>query len=54
MVSPILALQILGEHTPYCFYLLERIKDEGGYRKGERIWALAPCKGWRVVRKRLA
>lgn len=32
-------------------YLLERIKDSDDWPKGARIWAHAPCKGWRVVAK---
>lgn len=30
-------------------YLLERIKDSREWPKGIRIWAHAPCKGWRVI-----
>lgn len=32
-------------------YLLERIKDSGSYRKGERVWSHSKCAGWRVVMK---
>ena len=32
-------------------YLLERIRDGRDWEKGERIWAYAPCAGWRIVRK---
>lgn len=32
-------------------YLLERIHDCGDWPKGCRIWADAPCTGWRVVQK---
>lgn len=30
-------------------YILERIKDGGGWRAGTVIHAHARCKGWRVV-----
>lgn len=32
-------------------YLLERIADGTDWKKGERIWANSPCKGWRVIKK---
>lgn len=32
-------------------YLLERIRDGVDWKKGMRIWADAPCAGWRVIRK---
>lgn len=32
-------------------YLLERIRDGRDWKKGDRIWAEAPCTGWRIVRK---
>ena len=32
-------------------YLLERIRDGRDWKKGMRIWADAPCTGWRVIRK---
>lgn len=32
-------------------YLLERIRDCADWEKGMRIWADAPCSGWRVVMK---
>ena len=34
-------------------YLLERIKESQDWPKGSRIWADAPCIGWRVIRKEL-
>lgn len=37
-------------HGTHIVYLLERIRDGGTHRKGERIWALQRCKGWRVIR----
>lgn len=30
-------------------YLLERIKDGTDWRKGMRIWAHLPCKGWKII-----
>ena len=30
-------------------YLLERIKDGADWKKGMRIWAYQPCKGWKVI-----
>ena len=30
-------------------YRLERIKDGIDWKKGDRIWAYQPCKGWRVI-----
>ena len=35
----------------YKMYLLEKIKDGTTYKKGERIWATHPCKGWRIIKK---
>lgn len=32
-------------------YLIEKIKDSRDWPAGCRIWAYAPCKGWRVIRK---
>lgn len=32
-------------------YQLERIRDSHDWPKGCRIWADAPCAGWRVVQK---
>ena len=32
-------------------YLLEKIKDGTTYKKGERIWAFQPCKGWRIIKR---
>lgn len=32
-------------------YLLEKIKDGTTWPAGMRIWADAPCKGWRIVRR---
>lgn len=32
-------------------YLIEKIKDGTDYKKGDRIWADMPCKGWRIIRK---
>lgn len=52
MIGPCLSLEILGKHTPSKLYLLERIKDGGGYRKGEQIWAHAPCNGWKTIDKK--
>ena len=33
-------------------YHLERIRDSETWPKGTRIWADAPCVGWRVIGKR--
>lgn len=33
------------------YYLLERIKDGVDWKKGMRIWAYQPCKGWRIIKK---
>jgi hypothetical protein len=33
-------------------YLLECKKDGTDWKKGMRIWAHQPCKGWRVIEKR--
>lgn len=30
-------------------YLLERIKDGVDWKKGMRIWAYQPCKGWKII-----
>lgn len=30
-------------------YLLERIKDGTDWKKGMRIWAYKPCKGWKTI-----
>ena len=30
-------------------YLLERIKNGTDWRKGMRIWAYQPCKGWKII-----
>ena len=32
-------------------YLIERIRDSRDWPKGCRIWADAPCTGWRVIQK---
>lgn len=32
-------------------YLLERIKGSRDWPQGARIWASAPCKGWRIIKK---
>lgn len=32
-------------------YRLQRIKDSDQWPKGCKIWALQPCKGWRVIGK---
>lgn len=32
-------------------YLLECIRDGTDWKKGMRIWAHQPCKGWKVIRK---
>lgn len=32
-------------------YLLKKIKDGTTYKKGEKVWADSPCKGWHVIRK---
>ena len=32
-------------------YLLERIRDGRDWKKGMRIWAHQPCKGWRIIEK---
>lgn len=32
-------------------YLLERIRDCTDWKKGMRIWAHQPCKGWRIITK---
>lgn len=32
-------------------YLLERIRDSHDWPAGCRIWADAPCTGWRVIEK---
>lgn len=32
-------------------YLLERIKESRDWPAGARIWATAPCAGWRIVSK---
>lgn len=32
-------------------YLLERMRDSTDWKKGMRIWADQPCKGWRIIRK---
>ena len=32
-------------------YLLERIEDGVGWKKGMQIWADSPCVGWRIVKK---
>ena len=32
-------------------YLIERIRDGADWPAGTRIWADAPCTGWRVVGK---
>lgn len=34
-------------------YLLECIRDGADWEKGMRIWAHAPCVGWRIVEKKL-
>lgn len=33
-------------------YLLECKKDGTDWKKGMRIWAYRPCKGWKVIEKR--
>lgn len=33
-------------------YLLERVRGSWDWPKGCRIWAEAPCKGWRIIEKR--
>lgn len=33
-------------------YLIEKIKDGPDWNAGMRIWALAPCSGWRVIEKK--
>lgn len=33
-------------------YLLERIRDCRDWKKGMRIWAHQPCKGWRIIAKK--
>lgn len=30
-------------------YLLECMKDGADWKKGMRIWAYQPCKGWKVI-----
>lgn len=32
-------------------YLLERIRNGRDWKKGDRIWANQPCKGWRIIKK---
>lgn len=32
-------------------YLLERKKDGTDWKKGMRIWAHRPCKGWKIITK---
>ena len=32
-------------------YLLECIRDMTDWKKGMRIWAHRPCKGWRIIAK---
>ena len=32
-------------------YLLERINDGRDWKKGDRIYADMPCKGWRIIEK---
>ena len=33
-------------------YLLERIRNGTDWKKGMRIWAHQPCKGWRIIEKK--
>lgn len=33
-------------------YLLERIRDSIDWPAGCRIWADAPCSGWRIITKK--
>lgn len=32
-------------------YLLMKIKDGHDYQRGDTIWAKAPCKGWRTLKR---